>query len=118
MFESETSQGLRPAQQSSVYAAGSRVRVTQQIPMRDQTFTTVIEGIALRQERQGSGSWFARNKREKFWLDRLVVQKDDGEISILNLDEYSRVEVLSGAAAEAGTAKQVSPNADRYSGVS
>lgn len=118
MFESETSPNLRSIQKSSLYAAGARVRVVQQMPQRGQTFTATIEGTVLRQERQTSGSWFARNKQDRVWLDRLVVRKDDGEISILNLDEYSRVEVLSGAAAEDGTAKQVNPNADRYSGMS
>lgn len=112
MYESETSKGLSPDQKTAVYAAGSKVRVTQQIPQRDDVYATTVEGTVLRQERQGSGSWFARNKRGKFWLDRLVIQKADGEISILNLDEYSRVELLEGEKPAAGVPRLVLPSED------
>ncbi len=98
MFESETSKSLRPNQQTLVYAPGTLVKVTQQIPQRDDDYTITVQGMVLRQERQESGSWFARNRRDKVWLDRLIIEKADGEISILNLDEYTRIEVLEGAA--------------------
>ena len=38
-------------------------------------------------------SWFAHSKNDRLWLDRLVIKKDDGEITTLNLDEFSRVEI-------------------------
>jgi hypothetical protein len=96
MNESETSTSLNENQQTLLYQPGTRVRVTQQIPRRTDTVTTVTEGTVVRQERQKSGSWFARNKNAKVWLDRLILQKADGELSVLNLDEYSVVEVLEG----------------------
>src|ERR1035437_5289497 len=96
MYESETSAAMGPDQKTLLYAPGTVVKVTQQIPRHDDTVTTTVTGKVLRQERQPSGSWFARNKRNKVWLDRLVIQKEDGEISILNLDEYSAVEVVQG----------------------
>lgn len=117
MHESETSKGLSPDQKTFVYAPGSRVRVTQQIAQRDGAYTTVVEGKVLRQERQGSGSWFARNKKNKVWLDRLIVEKADGEISVLNLDEYSRVEVLEGPEAVAGELPLVLPSADAVASI-
>ena len=112
MFESETSAGLHPEQKTSLYQPGTVVRITQQIPRRLDTYTTTITGKVIRQERQNSGSWFARNKSDRVWLDRLILQKDDGEISILNLDEYTVVEVLSGPAATSGESPLVSPNQD------
>ena len=96
MHESELSAGLSPDQQTSRYAPGSVVRITQQIPRRTDTVTATITGTIVRQERQPSGSWYARNKDNQVWLDRLVVRKDDGEITILNLDEYTVVEVVRG----------------------
>ncbi len=96
MNESEMSAGLSPEQQTSRYAPGTVVRITQQIPRRIDTVSIVVNGTVVRQERQPSGSWYARNKDNKVWLDRLVVRKDDGEITILNLDEYTVVEVIRG----------------------
>jgi hypothetical protein len=96
MHESETSTSLNDQQQTMLYQPGTVVRVTQQIPRRLDTVTIATEGTVVRQERQRSGSWFARNKRSKVWLDRLILQKPDGELSVLNLDEYSVVEVVQG----------------------
>ena len=111
---SETPAGkLRTAGQTTVtYAPGTRVRVTQQIPQRDDAYATTVEGTVLRQERQGSGSWYDRNYHGKVWLDRLIITKDDGEMSILNLDKYSRVEVLSGPNPTPGTGPLVLPNVE------
>ena len=74
------------------YRPGTQVRVTQQIPRRIDTYTITITGTVLRHERQFTGSWFAHNKLNRFWLDRLIVEKDDGEITVLNLDACSAVE--------------------------
>ncbi len=116
MNESELAAGLSPDQSTVVYAAGSTVRVTQQIPQRDDVYSTTVVGKVLRQERQGSGSWFARNKSNKVWLDRLIIQKADGEISVLNLDEYTRVEITDGPPAAKAEAPMISPNQDAASG--
>ena len=110
MHESETSLGLHPEQKTSFYAPGTVVKITQQIPRRIDTYTTVVTGTVVRQERQNSGSWFARNKRNKVWLDRLIIKKEDGEITILNLDEYTVVEVLQGAEPAKGESPLVEPN--------
>jgi hypothetical protein len=115
--ETTLSKGLGHEQKTVVYAPGTRVLVTQQIARRAGAMTAVVEGVVVRQERQGSGSWFARNSRSKVWLDRLVVRKDDGEMSILNLDEYTRVEVVSGPQPTGGSSPMVLPNSDASSGV-
>ena len=117
MFEDQKSAGMNSSQKTSVYSPGTTVRVTQQIPRRIDTYTIVIEGTVIRQERQGSGSWYARNKKNKVWLDRLILQKSDGEVSILNLDEYTRVEVLSGAEPVTAAPPLVMPTEDASAGI-
>lgn len=112
MYESETSKGLGPDQQTLLYAPGTLVKVTQQTARTLNTDTAVVTGKVLRQERQPSGSWFARNKRNKVWLDRLVIEKADGEISILNLDEYTHIEVVTGPAGIKATSPMVDPAGD------
>jgi hypothetical protein len=73
---------------------GVRVKVCQQIGARDHVLMTELNGTVVCFEQRKTGSWFAHAKDDRLWLDRLVLKKDDGEISTLNLDQYSRVEVV------------------------
>jgi hypothetical protein len=117
MYESERSAGLSPDQKTAFYAPGTRVRVTQQIPRRTDTYTTTVTGTVVRQERQNSASWFARNKCDRIWLDRLIIRKPDGEVTVLNLDEYTVVEVLDGPPAASADAPLVEPVQDPSAGI-
>ena len=112
MYESETSKALSPDQITTLYAPGTVVRVSQQTARTIAADVITVTGKVLRQERQPSGSWFARNKRNKVWLDRLVIEKADGEISILNLDEYTHIEVISGPAGVKADSPMVEPAGD------
>ncbi len=117
MHESELSAGLYPEQKTLLYQPGTMVRVTQQIPRRTDTYTATVTGKVLRQERQNSGSWYARNPRNKLWLDRLILEKADGEITILNLDEYTVVEVLEGAEGTKSESPLIEPAQDAAANV-
>ena len=112
MHETETSTALAPGQKTSIYQPGTVVRITQQIPRRTDTYTITVTGKVVRQERQNSGSWYARNKCGKVWLDRLIIEKTDGEITVLNLDEYTVVEVLQGPEGAPGESPLVQPAQD------
>ena len=76
------------------YEIGSRVRVTQQVIMSNEGKLTSVEGVVLRVGQQKTGSWFAHGRDKKLWLDRLELRKDEGERVVVNLDQYSRVEVI------------------------
>ena len=76
---------------------GARVRVTQQIAARHYSLGAVIEGVIVSYEQKPTGSWFAHGRDDKLWLDRVVIRKADGEISMLNLDDYASVELLDSA---------------------
>ncbi len=84
------------------YRVGQRVRVTQQIPRIKDVLTIDVEGVVVRFGQQKTGSWFAHSKDDRLWLDRLELRKDDGERVVVNLDRYSRVELLEEADAAAG----------------
>lgn len=71
---------------------GKRVRITQQIPRQSGSQRTVVEGVILKAEQQKSGSWFAHTKDHKVWIDRVQLEKADGELVYVNLDNYSVVE--------------------------
>jgi hypothetical protein len=84
---------------------GVRVKVTQQIAARHWSWSDIAIGTVISFNQQQTGSWFAHSKNDRLWLDRLTLRLDDGEITTLNLDEFSRVEIVSpGDAAAAGSA--------------
>jgi hypothetical protein len=72
---------------------GAAVRVTQQIPHRDYTWSHESRGTVVAFEQKQTGSWYAHSKDDKLWLDRLSIRKEDGELLTLNLDDYSHVEI-------------------------
>lgn len=78
------------------YSIGQRVKVTQQTPRQSGVITTTVEGVIRKFGQHKTGSWFAHSKDDKLWLDRLEIQKDDGEIVVLNLDRNSVVESADG----------------------
>ena len=79
---------------TSVYRPGTRVRVIQQMPLRNDTWVNAVEGTIRSFEQATTGSWFAHAKDDQLWLDRLEIEQDDGEIVTLVLDQYSVIEGL------------------------
>lgn len=71
---------------------GARVKVTQQIAGRDYAWTTETTGTVISYRQRPTGSWFAHSRDDKLWLDRLELRLDDGELTNLNLDEFSRID--------------------------
>ena len=73
---------------------GVRVKVTQQIAGRNYSWPTEISGTVVSYEQRPTGSWYAHSKDDRLWLDRLTLRKTDGELTTLNLDEFSHIELL------------------------
>lgn len=88
LVSTDTHQPLAPRDLST----GMAVKVSQQIPQRDEVWTTSVTGTVVKLEQSKTGSWFAHGKDDKFWLDRLTLRKTDGEIIELILDAYSLIE--------------------------
>ena len=78
----------------SAYSIGQKVRVTQQIPRQSGPLSATIDGVIQRFGQQKTGSWFAHSKDDKLWLDRLELKKADGELVVLNLDQFSSIQGL------------------------
>ncbi|MEO1534043.1 MAG: hypothetical protein AAFS11_00590 [Planctomycetota bacterium] len=73
---------------------GQRVRVVQQVPRLSGSHATAVEGEVVSFGFSKTGSWFAHSKDKKLWIERVELRKADGELVMLNLDQYSRVELL------------------------
>ena len=74
--------------------SGQRVRVTQTIDRRAGDWRATVEGVVQAVELGQTGSWYAHAKNDKFWLRRIRLRKSDGEISVLNLDAGTEIELL------------------------
>ena len=77
---------------AAIHRPGTRVRVTQQMPHRDRSWTNTVEGVVTRYQQAKTGAWFAHSKDDQLWLDRLELRLDDGELVTLNLDRYTFIE--------------------------
>ena len=82
---------------------GQRIRVTQQVVRQgagmgvgagEGTFTASVEGTIVKIGQQKTGSWYAHSRDGKLWLDRVELRKPDGELIVLNVDQYTHIDVL------------------------
>ena len=94
-MEPENEPSAIPTATSASLTPGTRVRITQQIAARHYAFLAPVEGTVVEAKARPTGSWYAHGVSDKLWLERIVLRKDDGEVSTLNLDEHSKIEVLS-----------------------
>ena len=78
---------------------GVRVTVTQQIAARNHAWSSDVSGTVMEYRQKQTGSWFAHSKDDKLWLDRLTIRKDDGELTTLNLDGFTHIEIKTAAPA-------------------
>ncbi len=78
-------------------APGQRVRITQTIERRERDWQQTVEGVVQAVEMGKTGSWYAHSKDNRYWLIRVRLRKDDGELTLLNLDNQSRCELLQPA---------------------
>lgn len=70
--------------------------MVQQVPRQSGSHAAAVEGEVVSFGFSKTGSWFAHSKDKKLWIERLELRKADGELVTLNLDQYSRVELVDG----------------------
>lgn len=71
-----------------------RVRAQQRIMTREGDWTTEVVGRVVWCESRPTGSWFAHGKDNRLWLRRLRLEKDDGELVDLTIDNRTTVTIL------------------------
>jgi hypothetical protein len=72
---------------------GQRVRILHTIERRDQDWQVAVVGVVQAIEQQKTGSWYAHAKDDKLWLWRVRLVKDDREITTVNIDPRTRIEL-------------------------
>ena len=59
-------------------------------------WSTTTVGKVLRRERRRHGLHFRRNADDKVYSDVLILARDDGELTTVTIDEYTRLRRLEG----------------------
>ena len=79
----EVYDGLKP---------GDRVEVIHCVTVGSSaTWSTTTVGKVLRRERRRHGLHFRRNADDKVYSDVLILARDDGELTTVTIDEFTRI---------------------------
>ncbi len=74
---------------------GDRVEVVHGVTVGSTAaWTTTTVGKVLRRERRRHGLHFRRNADDKVYSDILILARDDGELTTVTIDEYTRLRKL------------------------
>ena len=74
---------------------GDRVEVVHGVTVGSSAaWTTTTVGKVLRRERRRHGQHFRRNADDKVYSDVLILARDDGELTTVTIDEYTRLRKL------------------------
>jgi hypothetical protein len=81
----------------SVFASlreGDRIKVTQEVRVGSRRWRTTTTGTVVKTERLRSGLHFNRAADDPVYSDTILLKRDDGELTTVNLDEQTQLEVL------------------------
>jgi hypothetical protein len=74
---------------------GDRVEVVHDVTVGSSgAWKTTTTGRVLRRERRRHGLHFRRNPDDKVYSDVLILARDDGELTTVTMDEFTRLKRL------------------------
>ena len=74
---------------------GDRVEVIHGVTVGSSAkWSTTTVGYVLRRERRRHGLHFRRNPDDKVYSDVLILSREDGELTTVTMDEFTRVRKL------------------------
>jgi len=74
---------------------GDRVEVVHDVTVGSSgAWKTTTTGRVLRLERRRHGLHFRRNPDDKVYSDVLILARDDGELTTVTMDEFTRLKKL------------------------
>ena len=74
---------------------GDRIEVIHGVTVGSSaTWSTTTVGKVMRREQRRHGLHFRRNPDDKVYSDVLILARDDGELTTVTMDEYTRLRKL------------------------
>src|ERR1700712_2991237 len=89
------------------YAPGARLRVTQYVRVGHRQWLTAVEGVVEKEGYRPVGGMEMGGKASYCLQPTLRLRRDDGEVTVVALDDDTRVQDLSADAAAADAAPGV-----------
>lgn len=80
------------------YAPGTRLRVTQEVRVGHIRWSTRVEGLVEKEAFRPVGGMEMGGKASYCLQPTLRLRRDDGEVTVVSLDEASLVEVVGSSA--------------------
>jgi hypothetical protein len=76
---------------------GQRVRIIQEVDRREGNWRAAVVGTIESVRQEKTGSTFAHSKDGRLWLLRVLLRKDNGELTTISVDPLTAVELLDNA---------------------
>ena len=73
---------------------GNTVELQHDVKVGFRSWTTTTIGRVVRAERRRSGLHRERNFDDRVYSDVIVLQREDGELTTVTLDEFTRLRVI------------------------
>ena len=70
---------------------GDEVELQHEVKVGFRSWPTVTRGVVVHAERRRHGLHYQRNFDDKAFSDVIVLQKPDGELTTVTLDEFSQL---------------------------
>jgi trehalose-6-phosphatase len=74
---------------------GDRIELTHEVKGGFRRWTTTTRGVVVKTERRRHCLHYRRNNDDKVFSDVIVLTRDDGELTTVTLDEFSRLEKIA-----------------------
>ena len=76
--------------------SGDRIEVEHEVKVgSSKTWTTKTVGTVENTERRRQGLHHRRNRDDKVFADMIILRRDDGELTTVTMDEFTRLKKLS-----------------------
>jgi len=73
------------------FPPGTPVCVTMLTRFRDREIESRVVGTVEAWDRLPTGSWYAHEKDDVLWLDRVRIRRVDGEMTLLVIDDATTI---------------------------
>jgi len=70
---------------------GDRIKVDHEVKVGLQVWHTQTKGEVVRTQRRRHGLHFRRNRDDKVFSDIIVMRREDGELTTVTVDEFTRI---------------------------
>ena len=82
---------LKPDELFAQLQPGDQIEVEHLVTVGTQSWTTTTRGTVVHTDRRRHGLHFRRNFDDKVYSDLIVLRREDGELTTVTMDEFTRL---------------------------